>query len=114
MTIELITPKQHKRLLEIQRDCVNLTYFNTGYDCPDRSKWSANDKAMHLEVSDILKNHVKGFSEFNHFKKNANGDVVIRLQYNYSADDPNNDIHFTGVGYITVDELLNGFKQEQR
>jgi len=102
MTIALITKKEYKRLLDIQKKHPKLTYQNEGYDYPKRTDWSENDNKAFKEVEDLLKEHINYFREFNHFKISKRGLIRIRFQYNY------ND-HFSGVGYIDIIELYKGF-----
>ena len=110
MTIDLISEVTHARLLEIQKEHPKLTFQNKGYEYIDKSKFSKEDEKAFDEVSLILKDSVKGFSEFNNFIISNQGDILVRFQYNYSADsDSPNDPYFMGVGYINVGELLNGF-----
>jgi hypothetical protein len=108
MKINLISSEQFERLLEIQLTHPNLTYQNVGYDYPNKNEWSKEDTDAHKEVSDLLSKHIIGFSEFNHFKLSKDEQIQLRVQYNYGADD--NTTPFTGVGYLLLSELLNGFK----
>lgn len=102
MTIELLTREDYLDLLFIFKNYPNLTYQNTGYDYPDKSKWSEEDKFMHSYASCILDGCIQGFREFNHFKLRESGDVAIRVQYKYGP-------RFTGVGYLQLYELYFGF-----
>jgi hypothetical protein len=108
MRIELITQEEHKFLLDTQKNFPNLTYQNTGYDYPDKSLWTEEDKQAFDKVVEILRRSVLGFSSFNHFKISKSGRIKIRLQYDWSAHD--GGLPFTGVGYILVDELFKGFE----
>jgi hypothetical protein len=107
MRIKLISKESHEKLLDIQKNFPNLTYEQKGYDVIDRSKFSEIEKDKDAEVNAILKKAVVGFSEFQNFNVRKNGDIVIRLQYNYGAEDDTRP--FTGVGYVTVRELHEGF-----
>lgn len=111
MTIELISESQYKLLLNIQKTYPNLTYQNKGYDYPNKSKWSNEDLSQFNIVKTILNKHIKGFSEFNHFKLNNKNEVIIRLQYNWTLDEPYK-YPFTGVGYLPLEELFKGFKNK--
>lgn len=107
MKIELINQTQYDRILEIQKQHPKLTFNNKGYEYIKKSELSEDDILAFQEVTNILKDHVIGFSEFNNFLDTK--DVIrLRFQYNYGAE--NNTTSFTGVGYIELDELLNGFK----
>jgi hypothetical protein len=52
-------------------------------------------------INSLLNEVIDGFISFSNFRVNSD---LIRLQYHY-------DIGFIGVGYITITELLNGFKE---
>lgn len=110
MTIELITQEEYDRLLAIQKEYPNLTFQNQGYSYPKKSDWSQEDLNAFKEVEDIVKKSIVGFQELNHFTLKKDGSIRIRFQYDWTADDRSQGIPFTGVGYIEVDELFNGFK----
>ena len=106
MQIELITPQEYQTLLDIQKKYKILTYQNKGYDCINPELLKAEDKKAIKEIEKLLEKHIKGFREFQNFKLDMNDRVRIRFQYNYGYD---NGTDFKGVGYILVDQLLNGF-----
>lgn len=106
MRIELITPQEHKNLIEIQKDFPVLTFQNNGYEHPDFINLTEQERAKFNEVTELLKKHVEGFVKFNHFRINRKNEIEIRLQYNYGYDGGQ---YFIGVGYLTIDNLLNGF-----
>lgn len=107
MKIELISKEQFDRIVEIQEKHPLLTYQQKGYDYPDKSKWSEEDLSAYNEVTEILRKHIVGFDSFTNFNFNEKTGIRIRLQYNYGAED--NTMSFTGVGYLYLRELLNGF-----
>lgn len=107
MKINLITKEQFDRLMSIQKSNPTLTYQNKGYDYINPKDLSDSDKEAIKEVTNILSDSVHGFSRFNNFKINKAGKIQIRLQYDYNYD--GQGLPFTGVGYILVEELLNGF-----
>lgn len=107
MKINLISQDEHKFLIDTFDKHPNLIYQNKGYDYLNWDKLTEEDKQAHEQVTELLKKTVIGFGKFNHFKLNKAGDKQIRLQYNYGAED--NTRSFTGVGYVLIDELLNGF-----
>ena len=115
MTITLITQEQYDRLLQIQKDYPILTFQNKGYEYIRKSDLTEDDLKAIDEISDILRNHIKGFSKFNNFKtNNKENKLVIRIQYNWAADDPNsNQMPFIGVGYLELEELFKGFKENR-
>lgn len=102
MTIKLITKEQHERLLTIQRDVPNITFQNNGYEYIPSNKMGLKEMEAIEEVSDVLKGCIEGFRKFHNFKLRENGKLVVRIKYQW-------DSSFTGVGYVGVDELLNGF-----
>ena len=111
MRINLITKKTLDRILEIQKLYPNLTFNPQGYTYIDMSKLNQEELDAHQEVTDILKETIRGFKKFNNFQfnKRSNTDrVVIRIQLNYGADNPGS-IPFTGVNYFYADELHYGF-----
>ena len=110
MRINLITPAEHATLKAIQAELNNLTLQNTGYEGIDRSKFTDVEKAKDAEVNAILKKSIVGFSRFQNFKTNNKANALtLRFQYDWTAHDRSLGITFTGVGYILLDELLNGF-----
>ena len=108
MKIELITEEQYNKIFNIQKEYPLLTYQQKGYDTPDKTKWSEKDNIAFKEVEDILKEHIIGFNSFTNFNLTKENEIRLRFQYNYGAED--NSMSFTGVGYILLIELLNGFK----
>ena len=77
-----------------------------------------SEKTSGLRSRDVLKNSIKGFSKFNHFridklKETKQEVLVVRFQYNWTADDDysKNPLPFTGVGYLEVEELFKGFRE---
>lgn len=113
MKIQLITPEEHSRLLEIYESNPTLTLQNKGYEYIGKNKLSDDDNAKIKEIEIILKKAIVGFSSFTNFRLSRSGEIQIRLQYDYGAED-NGPMphHFTGVGYLLVDELLNGFNEK--
>jgi len=116
MTINLITPEQHETLLNIYTNYPALSLQNTGYEGIDRSKFTDEEKAADAKVNEMLSKSILGFTRFQNFRLSKEGIVSLRIQYDYNADyvkkyeyDPNGIRPFTGVGYINLDELLNGF-----
>jgi hypothetical protein len=105
-TYNLIDIDTYNLLKSIQESYPNLTYQNTGYDYPDKSKWDNEDKKQFDIVTDILKKIITGFVEFNNFTVSKEKGVRLRFQYYW-------DKSFIGVGYLKLDELLNGFDKTE-
>ena len=104
MTINLITTEEHKLLHDIFTNYPALTLQNKGYEYIHKSKLTDEERERFKEVAAVLSKSVHDFSEFNNFRLSPCGQVQIRLQYHYSSS-------FTGVGYLLLDELLNGFNE---
>ena len=111
MTIKLVNLDTYNKLVTIQKEYPALTYQNKGYDYLDKSKLSEKEIELFNEVSDILREHIEGFSKFNNFTTTKIGVVKVRFQYDWSAGEPNG-LHFTGVGYLELETLLKGFNDE--
>lgn len=112
MTIKFISKDQFDSIQTIYKEHPKLTYENKGFDYLDKKALSEDDTKAFKEVENILKEHIVGFVEFNHFR-NRGEEIQLRFQYDYDKDsDSLNKIAFTGVGYIYLSELLNGFKQK--
>lgn len=103
MTIELLTQEQHDQLLALYKAFPELTLENKGYEGIYRAGLSAEAKEADKVINSILKSHIERFSEFQNFKHDRNGNILLRFQYGY-------DEIFIGVGYIKLTELLNGFE----
>lgn len=109
MTIKLIDQVSHDRLIDLQEKYPNLTLQNVGYEYIDKSKLTPEELAAIQEIEALLKDHILGFSSFSNFRKNREGQLQIRFQYNYEADKKVPSISFIGVGYLLIEELLIGF-----
>jgi hypothetical protein len=113
MIIELIKKAEYNKLLRIQKKHPILTYQQNGYDEFDKSKMTEKDEEVYQIITDILRKSIKGFSRFQNFCISPEtGDLKIRFQYNWTADEPDS-LPFIGVGYLYVDELLNGFRKKE-
>lgn len=109
MKIELVSQQDYNKLMDIYTNYPNLSLQNKGYEGIDKESLTTEEREKILEVSSILKKSIYGFSSFQNFRINQKTrKPEIRLQYNYNYD--GNGISFTGVGYILIDELLNGFE----
>ena len=111
MIIELISKRDYNKLLHRQKKYPKLTFQNKGYEYIDKSKFSGEDIKAFDEVTTILSKSIKGFSEFNNFQV-INGIIRIRFQYDWSYG--KNSISFIGVGYLELEELYKGFKENHK
>lgn len=110
MKINLITTEEHEALKSIYSNFPALTFQNKGYEGINRENLTEEERGKIKEIEEILKKSVFGFSKFQNFKKDKEGNAQIRVQYDYSADDKSNSSpYFIGVGYLKIDELKNGF-----
>lgn len=109
MKIQLLNPEQHAEILSIYQAFPELTLENKGYEGIYRAGLSPEAKEADKKINLILKDHIIGFSEFQNFKHNKEGEILLRFQYNYSGE--GSGVPFIGVGYILLTELLNGFNE---
>ena len=111
MTIELITKEQHSILKSMFEKFPALTLKGRSHHrYIDRSKFTAEDEEADKVVTEILNKSVKGFVDFLNFRINSNNEIEIRLKYINRWD---GGYPFVGVGYILLDELLNGFNEQE-
>lgn len=116
MTITLITPEQYETLSSIHKTYPALSLQTKGYEWLNRSKFTNEEKTADAKVNEILSKSILGFRGFQNFKLSEEGIIRLRFEYNYNADyvkryeyDESGIRPFTGVGYVNLDELLNGF-----
>lgn len=119
MTIRLIKREEYETLLNIQKNNPILTFENNGYEYIDESKFTNSDKDAFDTITSILKEAIVGFHKFNNFKiSKKTKEISIRFQYDWSLNlnangsEERSGIPFTGVGYLFIDELLYGFKDQ--
>ena len=111
MTITLITEETYNILVNLQKEHPALTFQNNGFEYINKSKLSPEDLEAINSISKILAEAVKGFKKFFNFTLSKDEEVSIRFDYDWSADYEGNCIPFIGVGYLYLDELLNGFRK---
>jgi len=112
MTITLITQEVYENLVEIYNKYPNLTLQNKGYEYIRKDNLNNEELTKLKEVETILKQVIKGFSSFSNFRtNNKTQELQIRFQYDYSADAEIRTNPFIGVGYLYLEELLNGFRK---
>jgi len=109
MKINLITIEQQKTILDIYENNPIFTLQNKGYEYINKSNFSKDQWKQVEKIESILTDAIVGFASFSNFRLDKNNELQIRLQYNYGAEDGGRS--FIGVGYILVDELLNGFRK---
>lgn len=113
MEIKLITPEEYDILNEIYIKHKNLVLQNNGYEYLDKSKFTEAGQKAFDTVTAILKKSITGFDEFFSFKLTRSRHIQVRFDYNWNADIPDARLPFTGVGYLNLDTLLNGFTDKE-
>jgi hypothetical protein len=118
MTIELISQEQFDFITEVYKKHPILTLQNKGYETI-KDKLSEEENKAKNDVSEILSKHIKGYSSFTNFRlSHKENKLQLRFQYDYQADLTDEEKSgsylgsFIGVGYILLEQLLNGFKEE--
>lgn len=111
MTITKITPEDHKFLIESYENYPRLCFQNQGYEYINPDTLDEKDKIRIKEIEEILRKSILRFKKFSNFKKDTEGNPVIRLQYNWCSDKISGS--FIGVGYIKIDELINNFEENE-
>jgi len=94
-----MTNKYYYQLVLFQKRYPELTFDNNGYQYLSREVQEKFKKEID-EISAILRETIKGFSKFNHFKPSKDGSFCVRCQYSWSD-------RFIGVGYFNI----NGFRE---
>jgi hypothetical protein len=110
MTIHLINQELFNRIEQIQKEFPLITYEDSTWSSrPNKRGWSDEYHEAFKEVEEILRAHITGFSSFTNFQFSKEKGVRLRFQYNWTAD--GGGLPFTGVGYLWLTELLNGFNK---
>ena len=102
-----MTDRYYNRLLQLQQDNSELTFNNDGYQYLKEEIVKKN-KLQIDEIENILKITIEDFVEFNNFKKNKKGNVMVRCQCYYDRKNS----HFIGVRYYDLDEFKN-FEEDE-
>jgi hypothetical protein len=97
----MATNYYYNRLRELQENYPDLTFQNDGYEYLSKAIQDKH-KDQIREITNILKDTVAGFSKFNNFKIRKNGDIHVRLQYNWSHG--TGALSFIGVGYFNLED----------
>lgn len=110
MEITLLNKRYFNLLKSIQKKFPNLTFQNEGYQYLEgHVKLTDKDKQALKICYNILNTCIHHLFEFNHFKLRSNGDVIVRVQYNW---DPGHN-PFIGVGYVPLIHLRHGFSYDE-
>lgn len=103
MNIKLISSELHAELTTIFNEHPELCFQNEGYQYVGRHIREAKAEQL-ARIEEILKEHVEGFANFFNFRKGKEGQIVLRFDYAWGP-------HFTGVGYLPLDHLRDGFPE---
>lgn len=106
MTFKTVSKEKYDMLTRIQKEHPALTFNNEGFEYISKSNLSDADKWALKQVEDILSDSITGFQRFDNFREKSLGEVELRFQYNWIADDLDR-ISFIGVGYLKLDELYD-------
>ena len=122
MILTTIEQNEYDTLVAIQKNFPNLTFQHEPYQEWIPAHFTEEDKYALNEVKSIIKKAITGFRNFTNFYFNKKGELRIRFYYDWSYS-WNNDVDkiivtdgipFTGVGYLGVIELLNGFDENNK
>lgn len=123
MILTTIEQNEYDILVDIQKNFPNLTFQHEPYQEWIPADFTEDDKNALNEVKSILKKAIVGFSKFTNFYHNKKGKLVIRFFYDWSLewDSEENKVpvrkgnsqSFNGVGYLELQELLNGFNENK-
>jgi len=118
MILTTIEQNKYDILVDIQKNFPALTFQHVGYDYIDKSKLTEADKQAWKEVETLLRKAIKGFDCFKNFCHTKKGILQIRFDYGWGWELENGiavhrGISFTGVGYLELQELLNGFNENK-
>ena len=111
MHIKFITPELHVELKAIAETHPDMVFQNEGYQYVSTETYVKHAKQF-ARVTEILKEHVVGFVRFFNFRMDTpkgGGDPVLVLRLDYNWGEADGTRYFVGVGYVTLDELRDGF-----
>ena len=121
MILTTLEEEDYNKLLDIQKQYPNLTFTHEPYQEWIPAHFTEEDKNALNEVKSIMSKAIKGFSKFTNFYFSKKGVLWVRFYYDWSFE-WNNDVDkipirkgiaFTGVGYLELQELLNGFNPDK-
>lgn len=101
-----LTDNEYQKMIKLS-NCKELQSDNKNrYYHAENMKGQENVKYINSLLNDII----IGFTSFSNFCQKGDDFTKIRIQYNWGAED--NTMYFTGVGYVTIKELKEGFKND--
>lgn len=101
--IRYITEEEYKKLINLSKESKLISdnkgnYYHADPQYGNNPLYKDSDV---IWINNLLRTIISNFVSFSNFiEKEPN---VLRLQYKWSEG-------FTGVGYVTIEELKNGFK----
>ena len=121
MILTTLEEEDYNKLLDIQKQYPNLTFTHEPYQEWIPAHFTEEDKNALIEVKSIMSKAITGFSKFTNFYFSKKGVLCIRFYYDWSYtwdNDVNKNVvrsglSFTGVGYLELQELLNGFNPDK-
>lgn len=116
MILTTLEQEDYDKLVEIQKTFPALTFQHEPYQEWIPNNFTEEDLKALQEVKSIIKKAITGFRNFTNFYYDKKGILNIRFYYDwsYSLVDSivvRSGISFTGVGYLELQELLNGFNK---
>lgn len=119
MILTTLEEEDYNKLLDIQKQYPNLTFTHEPYQEWIPSYFTEEDKNALNEVKLIMEKAITGLSKFTNFYYGKSGILRIRFYYDWSYTWNNdvdkipirNGLPFIGVGYLELQDLLNGFKE---
>lgn len=114
MILTTMEQAEYDLLIDIQKRYPKLTYQHEPYQEWVPQHFTEEDKKALIEVKNMLKKAITGIRNFTNFYFDKKGELNLRFYYDWSwtliNDIPvQQGLPFTGVGYLKVIELLNGF-----
>ena len=121
MILTTLEEEDYNKLLDIQKQYPNLTFNHEPYQEWIPAHFTEEDKNALNEVKSIMSKAIKGFSKFTNFYFSKKGVLRIRFYYDWSYTWDNDvdknvvkdGLSYPGVGYLELQELLNGFNPDK-
>jgi len=118
MILTTIEQNEYDTLVAIQKNFPNLTFQHEPYQEWIPAHFTEKDKNALNEVKSIMIKAIKGFKKFTNFYYNKKGILNVRFYYDWSYGLVDGiiireNLPFIGVGYLELQELLNGFNENK-
>lgn len=102
MKITPISKELCEELETLAQEYPSLVFGNQGYEYLPRDIQDIRCKEIG-RIEEILRGCITGFSKFFNFKRRKCGELVLRFDYDWGADQ--DTTRFIGVGYLAVRQL---------